>query len=148
MRPPSLIYLSTSMPGTWSGVFPTCSCALRNIPGSHTWNTSILRTFCLVSYSFVFAGSRVGHANPPPQKYELGFLRRSSSQLLSLSLSTFWVFRFGNDNYRYRYRYRSYFGLIVSKRFWFRYPTTAVYTTIVRVHILGSCGEIGFLCSV
>ena len=27
--------------------------------------------------------------------------------------------------YRYRYRYRSYFGLIVPKPFWFRYPTLA-----------------------
>ena len=148
MRPPSLIYLSTSMPGTWSGVFPTCSCALRNIPGSRYLEYVDPENLLLGVVFICVCGFSCWSREPPPQKYELGFLRRSSSQLLSLSLSTFWVFRFGNDNYRYRYRYRSYFGLIVSKRFWFRYPTTAVYTTIVRVHILGSCGEIGFLCSV
>ena len=65
----------------------------------------------------------------PPQKLNMGFLRWFSPPLsLSLSLSTLWVFRFVNDNYRYRYRYRSYFSLIVPKRFWFRYPT------LIRIH--------------
>ena len=51
-----------------------------------------------------------------------GFVRRFLPPLpLSLSLSIFWVFRYGNDNYGYRYR--SCFFLIVPKPFCFRYPT-------------------------
>ena len=43
------------------------------------------------------------------------------------------VFRCGNDIYRFRYRYRSYFGLIVPKPFWFRYPTL-ITVTFVHFH--------------
>ena len=61
----------------------------------------------------------------------------------------FCFFRFCNDNYRYRYSYPSRFGLIIPKRFWFRYPTlTAVRVTcmvctyeyvdvLAEVHIMG-----------
>ena len=47
----------------------------------------------------------------------------------------FFVFRFGNDNYHqvYRYRYRSYFSLIVPKRFWFRYPTLMARIAVIAL---------------
>ena len=95
----------------------SCSHTIHNIPGSQYLEYVDPGNVLLVLYSFVFKGDAT-------LKKKRGFLRRFSPPLsLSLSLSTIWIFLFGNDNYRYRYRYRSYFGLIVPKRFWFRYLT-------------------------
>ena len=74
----------------------------------------------------------------PPQNVNMGFLSRFSPPLsLSLSLSTFWGFRFGNDNIRYRDCYRRYFGLILPKRFWFRYPTRRTSAILLYVYPTG-----------
>ena len=91
----------------------------------NTYSTSlgIFCWRCIISNLYL----RVPVLMTEPQKnVDMAFLRRFSTPLsLTLSLSTFWVFRHGNDDdrYGYRYGYRRYFGLIVPKRSWFRYPT-------------------------
>ena len=89
---------------------------------ANTWNTLILGTLCwgcIHLYLRVFV-----LMTRPPQKMEHGlFAPVFASIIVIVIVIDFRGFRFGNDNYRYRYRYRSYFGLIVPQRFWFRYPT-------------------------
>ena len=45
--------------------------------------------------------------------------------IVTVVVIDFFVSRFDDDNYHNRYRCRGYFGLIVPKRFGFRYPTRA-----------------------
>ena len=95
---------------------------LFDIPGTqytvylvaNTWNTLVLATFC---WCFIHLCLRVLFVRVlvvmtrPPKHTNVAFLRLFSPPL-PLSLSTFWVLRYGNDNDRYRYRYRCYVGLI------------------------------------
>ena len=107
----------------------SCSYTIHDITGSQYQEFVDPGNVLLVLYPFVFMGFCV--ITRPPKNLNMG-LFASFSPPLSLSLSTFWVFRFGNDNCGYRYRYRSYFGLIVAKRFWFRYPT--LLSTTISFH--------------
>ena len=77
---------------------------IHNIPGSQYLEYVDPGNVLLVLYSFVFTGSRVDDTTPKQDEH--GFFPACFSV---------------HD--RYRCRYRRYFGLIVPKRFWFRYPT-------------------------
>ena len=108
----------------------------KPIPGIRlSWERSAVAFSCIYGFSCYVV---------TPPKFDHGLLRRFSPPLsLSASLSTFWGFRFGNDNYRICYHYRSYFGLIVPKRFWFRYLTlgNTIQRGLRRGGLTSACGS-------
>ena len=93
------------------------------IPGSQYLAYVDPGNFLLVLYLFLFAGSRVDNA----LEYDHGAFC-AVCRLHYRYPYRYRLFRFfGSVTINYcRYRYRRYFGLIVPKRFWFRYPTLVI----------------------
>ena len=93
---------------------------------ANTWNTLILVT-CWCSIHLYLRGFVL----TTPIFFEHGLFAPVFGSMINIVIVIdLWFFQFCNDNYRYRYSYPSRFGLIVPKRFWFRYPPlTAVRIT-------------------